>query len=114
MVRVLVIADEEAPNLTVQTLRDLSPDLVLSAGDLPWHYVEYVASCVDAPVVFVPGNHDPEIEQAKRNRRGLGRGGGEPARGRRKHHGERDQVSETSAPADHHELLQVNVHLCGR
>src|SRR3990170_5381968 len=70
MVRVLVIADEEAPNLTVQTLRDLTPDLVLSAGDLPWHYVEYVASCVDAPVVFVPGNHDPEIERAKRNRNG--------------------------------------------
>jgi hypothetical protein len=54
MVRVLVIADEEAPNLHVQALRDLSPDLVLSAGDLPWHYVEYVASSVDVPVVFVP------------------------------------------------------------
>ncbi len=70
MVRVLVIADEEAPNLTVETLRNLRPDLVLSAGDLPWHYVEYVASCVDAPVVFVPGNHDPEIEQVRRTRNG--------------------------------------------
>ena len=70
MVRVLVIADEEAPNLHVQALRDLAPDLVLSAGDLPWHYVEYVASCVDAPMVFVPGNHDPAIEQARRNRNG--------------------------------------------
>ena len=70
MVRVLVIADEEAPNLTVETLRNLSPDLVLSAGDLPWHYVEYVASCVDAPMVFVPGNHDPEIPRVRRNRNG--------------------------------------------
>ena len=70
MVRVLVIADEEAPNLTVGTLRDLLPDLVLSAGDLPWHYVEYVASCVDAPVVFVPGNHDLEIEKVRANRNG--------------------------------------------
>ncbi len=70
MVRVLVIADEEAPNLTVQTLRDLSPQLVLSAGDLPWHYVEYVASCVDAPMVFVPGNHDLEIERVRANRNG--------------------------------------------
>ena len=26
------------------TLRDLAPDLVLSAGDLPWDYLEYVAS----------------------------------------------------------------------
>ena len=40
MVRVLVIADEEAPNLRAQTLRDLAPQLVLAAGDLPWHYVE--------------------------------------------------------------------------
>ncbi|MET0997781.1 MAG: metallophosphoesterase [Marmoricola sp.] len=70
MVRVLVIADEEAPNLHVQTLRDLAPDLVLAAGDLPWHYVEYVASCVDAPMVFVPGNHDPAIERSRRNRNG--------------------------------------------
>jgi hypothetical protein len=70
MVRVLVIADEEAPNLRVQTIRDLAPDLVLAAGDLPWHYVEYVGSCVDAPLVFVPGNHDPAITKARRNRNG--------------------------------------------
>jgi len=68
MVRVLVIADEEAPNLHVQTLRDIAPQLVLAAGDLPWHYIEYVASAVDAPVVFVPGNHDPEIHRPWRSR----------------------------------------------
>ena len=45
--RLLVIADEEAPNLHHQALRDLAPDLVLSAGDLPWHYLEFVASSVD-------------------------------------------------------------------
>ena len=66
MVRALVIADEEA-NLPVRTLRDLAPDLVLSAGDLPWQYIEYVASCVDVPVVFVPGNHDPAVERARGN-----------------------------------------------
>ena len=70
MVRALVIADEEA-NLPVQTLRDLAPDLVLSAGDLPWDYIEYVASCVDVPVVFVPGNHDPAVEHSRRNWLGL-------------------------------------------
>src|SRR3954452_17065103 len=70
MVRALVIADEEA-NLPVQTLRGLAPEIVLSAGDLPWHYIEYVASCVDAPVVFVPGNHDPAIEHSRSNLLGL-------------------------------------------
>jgi Icc-related predicted phosphoesterase len=70
MVRALVIADEEA-NLPVQKLRDLAPKIVLSAGDLPWHYIEYVASCVDAPVVFVPGNHDPAIEYSRGSLLGL-------------------------------------------
>ena len=67
MVRVLVIADEEAPNLHVRTLRDLAPDLVLAAGDLPWDYLEFVASCVNAPMVFVPGNHDPALARPRWN-----------------------------------------------
>ncbi|MCW2849451.1 MAG: metallophosphoesterase [Marmoricola sp.] len=70
MVRVLVIADEEAPNLRAQRLRELAPELVLAAGDLPWHYIEYVASGVDAPVVFVPGNHDPEVQRFRKARNG--------------------------------------------
>ena len=70
MVKVLVISDEVAPGLHVRMLRDLSPDLVLSAGDLPWDYLEYVATAVDAPMVFVPGNHDPTLERAKLARNG--------------------------------------------
>lgn len=65
MVHVLVIADEVASNLQDHVLRDIAPDLVLSAGDLPWDYLEWVASCVDVPMVFVPGNHDPEIKSAR-------------------------------------------------
>jgi predicted phosphodiesterase len=61
MVKVLVISDEEAPDLQAHTVRDLAPDLVLAAGDLPWHYLEWVASQVDAPAVMVPGNHDPAV-----------------------------------------------------
>lgn len=40
-------------------VRDLRVDLVLAAGDLPWSYLESLASLVDAPAAFVPGNHDP-------------------------------------------------------
>ena len=85
MVRVLVIADEEAPNLRAQTLRDLAPALVLAAGDLPWHYIEYVASGVDAPVVFVPGNHDPEVKRTRRARNGTYTADGMPCDGPRPH-----------------------------
>jgi Icc-related predicted phosphoesterase len=85
MARVLVIADEEAPNLRVQTLRDLAPDLVLAAGDLPWHYLEYVASSVDAPFVFVPGNHDPAIVRTRLTRSGAHTSDGMPCDGPRPH-----------------------------
>ena len=45
-------------------LRDLGAELVLSAGDLPWDYVEWVGDAVGVPVVFVPGNHDPRPAHA--------------------------------------------------
>ncbi len=64
MVRVLVVADEVDRSLSANTLSEVSPDLVLSAGDLPWDYVEWVAASVGCPVVFVPGNHDPAVTRA--------------------------------------------------
>jgi Icc-related predicted phosphoesterase len=60
MVNTLVIADEVAADLTAETLRDLAPELVLSAGDLPWDYVEWIADTVRCPTLFVAGNHDPD------------------------------------------------------
>lgn len=63
MVRVLAIADEEAEGLDPGRLRALGVDLVLSAGDLPLRYLEYVASATDAPLAWVPGNHDPAVEE---------------------------------------------------
>jgi hypothetical protein len=32
--------------------------LVLAAGDLPFPYLEHLMEGLDAPLVFVPGNHD--------------------------------------------------------
>ncbi len=71
MVKVLVVADEEAPALHAQSLKDQAPDLVLSAGDLPWDYLEFIASTLDVPMVFVPGNHDPEIVRSRQGRNGM-------------------------------------------
>ena len=58
MVRVLAVADEEVPAVESR-LRDLRVDLVLTAGDLPWDYLESIVSLLDAPAAYVPGNHDP-------------------------------------------------------
>lgn len=64
MARVLVVADEEVSAMESR-VRDLRVDLVLAAGDLPWTYLESLASLVDAPAAFVPGNHDPSTAGGK-------------------------------------------------
>ena len=33
-------------------------DLILSCGDLPYDYLEYLATLIDAPLLYVLGNHD--------------------------------------------------------
>ena len=64
MVRVLAVADEVNDALWGARAATLAPDLVLAAGDLPWDYLEFLASVTDRPVVFVPGNHDPAVVDA--------------------------------------------------
>lgn len=67
MVRVLVVADEVEQSFYGRRLERIRPDLVLGAGDLSWGYLEFIASSVDAPFLFVPGNHDPQVPAAQRS-----------------------------------------------
>ena len=64
-IRVLVVADEIADTLWHPQVKAFEPDLVVSCGDLPFDYLEYLVSTLNVPLVFVPGNHDPEIAPAK-------------------------------------------------
>ncbi|WP_116045253.1 metallophosphoesterase family protein [Amycolatopsis palatopharyngis] len=57
----LVVADEVDERLWSGAVRPLSVDLVLAAGDLPFEYLAFLANAVDRPLVFVPGNHDPDL-----------------------------------------------------
>jgi len=34
---------------------------VLGCGDLPFEYLENLVSRLDVPLIFVPGNHDPDL-----------------------------------------------------
>ncbi|WP_199433931.1 metallophosphoesterase family protein [Qaidamihabitans albus] len=61
MPRALVVADEVDERLWTGAVHGLSVDLVLSAGDLPFDYLEFLSSALDRPLVFVPGNHDPDL-----------------------------------------------------
>lgn len=39
----------------------IRPDVVVSCGDLPFDYLEYLVSRIDVPLLYVPGNHDPDV-----------------------------------------------------
>lgn len=60
--RILAVADMVHPYI----YRDAFPDglgridLVLGAGDLPGYYLEFIATRVAAPVLYVHGNHGEE------------------------------------------------------
>jgi Icc-related predicted phosphoesterase len=40
---------------------------VLSCGDLPFDYLEYLVSRLDVPLLYVPGNHDPNLRLPESN-----------------------------------------------
>ena len=61
-VRILAVADEVAESLYGDTLKELRPDLILGAGDLPFGYLENLVSRTDVPLLYVPGNHDPALK----------------------------------------------------
>ncbi|PXY19875.1 metallophosphoesterase [Prauserella sp. PE36] len=79
MPRALVVADEVDEKLWTDCVRSLSVDLVLGAGDLPFDYLEHLADTLEKPLVFVPGNHDPDLTGFTRYR-GLVLRAGFPAR----------------------------------
>lgn len=60
MVRILAVSDEEDRSLTVPRLRDINPNIVVSCGDLGPDYLDFVSSAANAPLIYVPGNHDPD------------------------------------------------------
>ena len=47
-------------------------DLVIGCGDLPFEYLEFLVSTLNVPVLYVPGNHDPEYNTANPSARADG------------------------------------------
>jgi Icc-related predicted phosphoesterase len=77
-VRILAISDEVDPRLYQPGIVDRfgNVDLVLSCGDLPTYYLDYVASTLGAPLYGVHGNHDASLAsgEAATDRGGWGMG----------------------------------------
>lgn len=62
--RVLSLSDQvvtyiHSPHLT-KYINNI--DLIIGCGDLPYYYLEFVLSMLDAPLYFVRGNHDKIVE----------------------------------------------------
>lgn len=63
--RILAVADAVSPFIYTQNFPGNLPafDLVVSAGDMPGYVLEFIASKVSVPVVYVIGNHHNEYLQ---------------------------------------------------
>jgi Calcineurin-like phosphoesterase len=59
--RILAVGDEIDESLYGDRLPAIRPDIVLSCGDLPFDYLEYLVSRLDVPLLYVPGNHDQSL-----------------------------------------------------
>jgi uncharacterized protein len=57
--RILAVSDQIVPSLYSPAIRELARgvEFVVSCGDLPSHYLEYIVSMLDVPLFYVMGNH---------------------------------------------------------
>src|SRR5438105_1032856 len=70
-VRVLAVSDEVDEALCQDMAPARGVDVVLACGDLPFEYLEHLMNALDVPLVFVPGNHDPDLGGYRQGRGGL-------------------------------------------
>ncbi|MBI3761470.1 MAG: metallophosphoesterase [Chloroflexi bacterium] len=58
--KILALSDEVVDHIYSPQIKVnyADVDLVLGCGDLPFFYLEYVVTMLNAPLYFVPGNHD--------------------------------------------------------
>ena len=58
--KILAVSDRVMDNLYHSDVRRTygDVDLMIGCGDLPYYYLDFLASAIDAPMVYVLGNHD--------------------------------------------------------
>ena len=76
----LAVSDEVDEGLYADLGPVRAAELIVACGDLPFEYLGYLMNGLDVPLVFVPGNHDPELSDYRNSRGGLTLRAGLPAR----------------------------------
>jgi Icc-related predicted phosphoesterase len=71
VVRVLAVSDVVEDVFWADVTAAGGTQLVLACGDLPFDYLDHLMNALDVPLVFVPGNHDPEMGGYRTSRAGL-------------------------------------------
>src|SRR6266536_1512403 len=80
VVCVLAVSDEVDEGLYADLGPVRAAKLVVACGDLPFEYLGYLMNGLDVPLVFVPGNHDPDLSGYRNSRAGLTLRAGLPTR----------------------------------
>ncbi len=59
--KILAVSDQVIDRLYSATVKEAYPNIkmVIGCGDLPYPYLEFLASIFNVPLFYVPGNHDP-------------------------------------------------------
>src|SRR5580692_7931716 len=70
-VRVLAVSDEVDDAIAADPGPARGADLIVACGDLPFEYLGSLMNALDIPLVFVPGNHDPDLSGYRSSRAGL-------------------------------------------
>jgi len=70
-VRVLAVSDEVDDAIAADPGPVRGADLIVACGDLPFEYLGSLMNALDVPLVFVPGNHDPDLSGYRSSRAGL-------------------------------------------
>jgi Icc-related predicted phosphoesterase len=70
-VKVLAVSDEVDEGLAAGLGAGWPVDLILACGDLHADYLAALMNALDVPLVFVPGNHDPDLSGYRQSRTGL-------------------------------------------
>ena len=79
MTKILAITDQVVAALHSPNVqrRFGEADLIISCGDLPYDYLDYIVTMLGKPMYFVHGNHDRDFEYTETGRRYLAPRGAE-------------------------------------